>query len=72
MKHMVRFVRPGTFGNRWSYGFHSLPRWPDGRPLQTEAELGTFRSGGCVRQADHKAEALYEWADLGTVVHVIP
>ncbi len=72
MKHMVRFVRPGTFGNKWSYGFHAIPRYPNGRPMQTEDELGTFRSGGCVRQADAKAAWLFEWADLGTTVHAIP
>ena len=72
MKHMVRFVRPGTWGNRWAYGFHSIPRYSDGRPMQTEAQLGTHRSGGCVRQADHKAYALFLWADIGTTVHAIP
>ncbi|KAA3635169.1 MAG: hypothetical protein DWP92_11465, partial [Armatimonadetes bacterium] len=65
MKHMVRFVRPGTWGNRWAYGFHSIPRYPSGKPMQTEAEMGSFRSGGCVRQPDHKAEALYDWASIG-------
>ena len=72
MKHMVRFVRPGSWGNRWAYGFHSIPRYPNGQPMQTEDELGYFRSGGCVRQADHKAAALYAWADIGTTVHAIP
>lgn len=72
MKHMVRFVRPGTWGNQWAYGFHSIPRYPDGRPMQTEAELGYYRSGGCIRQADHKAIALFAWAELGTTVHAIP
>jgi putative cell wall-binding protein len=72
MEHMVRFVPPYMFGNRLAYGFHSIPRYPDGTPLQTEDELGTFLSGGCVRQADHKAEALYEWAPIGTTVVVLP
>ena len=72
MKHMVRFVRPGTFGNQWSYGFHSIPRYSNGQPMQTEAQLGSFGSGGCVRQADYKAQALYYWAPIGTVVHAIP
>jgi len=72
MKHMVRFVRPGTWGNRWAYGFHSIPRYSNGQPMQTEAQLGNFGSGGCVRQADHKAAALFEWADIGTIVHAIP
>jgi putative cell wall-binding protein len=72
MKHMVRFVRPGTWGNQWSYGFHSIPRYSDGRPMQTEAQLGVHRSGGCVRQADYKAAALFAWASIGTTVHAIP
>lgn len=72
MKHMVRFVRPGSWGNRWAYGFHSIPRYPNGQPMQTEDELGYFRSGGCVRQSDDKAAALYAWADIGTVVYAIP
>ena len=72
MKHMVRFVRPGTWGNQWSYGFHSIPRYPDGRPMQTVDELGYYRSGGCVRQEDGKAAALFAWAEIGTTVHAIP
>jgi len=72
MRHMVRFVRPGTWGNQWSYGFHSIPRYSNGRPMQTEAELGSYGSGGCVRQADYKAEAMYAWAGIGTTVIVIP
>jgi hypothetical protein len=72
MKHMVRFVRPGTWGNQWSYGFHSIPRYANGTPMQTEAQMGTHRSGGCVRQPDAKAYALFQWADIGTTVHAIP
>ena len=72
MKHMVRFVRPGTWGNRWSYGFHSIPRYPNGQPMQTAAELGAFGSGGCIRQPDYKAAILFDWAEMGTVVHAIP
>jgi hypothetical protein len=64
MRHMVRFAH----GPRVPYGFHSIPRGSDGQPLQTEEELGQFRSGGCVRQADAKAEALYAWAPIGTTV----
>jgi hypothetical protein len=72
MQHMVRFVRPGTFGNRWAYGFHSIPRYPNGQPMQTADELGFYRSGGCVRQEDWRAAYLFEWADFGTAVHVLP
>lgn len=72
MKYMVRFVRPNTWGNQWSYGFHAIPHYANGQPMQTEDQLGEFHSGGCVRQADDKALALYGWADIGTVVHAIP
>lgn len=72
MSHMVRFVRPGTFGNQWAYGFHSIPRYPDGRPMQTVDELGYYRSGGCVRQEDWRAEFLFNWVDIGTPVHALP
>lgn len=68
MQHMVRFA----WGTRWAYGFHSIPRYSDGRPMQTEAELGTFGSGGCVRQADHRAKFLFDWAPIGTTVIVLP
>ena len=68
MTHMVRFAH----GTRLSIGFHGIPRYANGQPMQTEAQLGTFRSSGCVRQADHKAEALYNWAPVGTTVVVLP
>jgi lipoprotein-anchoring transpeptidase ErfK/SrfK len=68
MTHMVRFAR----GVRWPYGFHSIPIYPDGRPLQTEDQLGTFRSGGCVRQKNSDAVFVFNWADIGTTVHVTP
>lgn len=72
MNHMVRFVPPYMLGNRLAYGFHSIPRYADGTPMQSEDELGTFLSGGCVRQADHKARALFDWAPIGTTVVVLP
>jgi hypothetical protein len=73
MEHMVRFVRPYEDGNlnRLSIGFHAIPRYRDGTPMQTEAQLGTFQSAGCVRQSDEKATALYRWTPLGTKVVVL-
>lgn len=68
MKHMVRF----THGRSLAIGFHSIPRDAYGRPLQTEAQLGTYRSSGCIRQRDDLAEALYHWAPVGTTVVVTP
>lgn len=67
MDHMVRF----TFGRRLAIGFHSIPRYGDGTPMQTIDELGTYQSAGCIRQDPAKAEALYHWAEVGTTVVVL-
>jgi hypothetical protein len=54
-------------------GFHEIPRITrTGQPMQTEAELGQFRSHGCVRQSAADAAWLYEWASLGDTVVVLP
>ena len=68
MKHMVRFAR-GRSGA--AIGFHSIPNDPHAAPIQTEDELGQFRSAGCIRQRNDKAAQLYEWAPIGTPVAVI-
>ena len=64
---MPRFAR----GRTLAIGFHSIPR-KNGVPIQSEAQLGTFRSAGCVRQADRDALALWNFAPLGTKVVVTP
>jgi hypothetical protein len=54
-------------------GFHEIPRLTsNGQPMQTEAELGQFRSHGCVRQAAVDASWLYDWASVGDTVVVLP
>lgn len=68
MEHMVRFA----WGKTLSIGFHAIPRYGDGSPMQSVDQLGTFRSGGCVRQREDQALALYEWAPIGTKVVVLP
>ena len=68
MKHMVRFAR-GRSGA--AIGFHSIPNNSYGNPIQTDAQLGTFRSAGCVRQRNDKALQLYQWAPIGTPVVVV-
>ncbi|MDH3472030.1 MAG: L,D-transpeptidase, partial [Acidimicrobiia bacterium] len=68
MAHMARFAH----GTRLPYGFHAIPLYSDGRPMQTIDELGYYRSGGCVRQTNEDAAFLYEWAPIGTAVHVLP
>ncbi len=67
MNHMVRFAH----GRRLSIGFHSIPRYRSGAPMQSEAQLGTYQSAGCVRQADHQAAALFAWARIGDTVVVV-
>lgn len=69
MKWMARFTHASS---GIAIGFHSIPRYSNGQPMQTEDELGYYRSGGCIRQADIKAAALYEWAPIGTTVIVLP
>lgn len=68
MNHMIRFAR----GASLAIGFHSIPRYADGTPMQSEAELGSFRSSGCIRQRDDLAAALYAWSRVGDTVVVVP
>lgn len=67
MNHMVRFAR----GRNLAIGFHSIPRYGSGRPMQSETQLGTYQSAGCVRQADHQAAALFDWVRIGDTVVVV-
>ncbi len=66
MENMVRFAH-----GEWPYGFHSIPVWPDDDPLQVPAQLGTHRSGGCVRQLWDDASAMFDWAEIGDRVILI-
>ena len=67
LDYMVRFV-PGEL----AIGFHAIPVTEDGTPIQSEAELGQYRSHGCVRQAPDDAAFLYNWTPIGTPVVVTP
>jgi len=67
MRYMVRFAR----GTSLAIGFHTIPRRADGQPIQTTGELGSYRSHGCVRQAESDALALWEFAPVGTTVVVV-
>lgn len=66
MEFMVRFARA-----EWPYGFHSIPVWPDEQPLQDSEQLGTHRSGGCVRQEFDDAAFVFDWSKIGDRVIVI-
>ena len=67
LKYMVRFART----RRLSVGFHAIPVRRNGRPIQSESELGQYRSHGCVRQRESDAEIMWNWAQLGTRVVVV-
>lgn len=69
--HMVRFA----FGNdgKTAIGFHSIPRYYDGKPMHSTDQLGLpVATGGCVRMAPEAAEQLYEWSKVGDRVVVLP
>lgn len=68
MNYMVRFDR----GRNANIGFHDIPKYFDGTYAQTEGQLGTALSDGCVRQRLSNAKALYEFAKVGTTVIVVP
>lgn len=69
MNWMVRFTISPNGKNY--IGFHEIPT-KNGVPMQTEEQLGTHQSGGCIRLAPQAAKTLYDWADIGTKVVVIP
>lgn len=51
------------------YFIHELPYWPSGY-REGEAHLGTRVSHGCIRLGIGAAKAVYDFADVGTVVYV--
>lgn len=66
MQYFVRFAH----GRHAAIGFHSIPT-KHGRPLQTEAQLGTPQSHGCIRQRLSDAAAMWAFAPVGTDVVVV-
>jgi len=63
---MTRFAFGPEGGN---IGFHEIPR-KNGRPMQTESQLGSFAGSGCVRMATDDVKFIYRWAKPGTTVVV--
>jgi len=62
MPWWMQFTKQGA-------GLHELPEWPGGAK-EGAAHLGTPVSHGCVRLGIGPAEALYDWAPIGTPVIV--
>lgn len=67
MRDMVRFAH----GDNLPIGFHAIPNDGNGRPLESEDQLGEYHSAGCVRQSIGHAAELYDWAEVGTAVIVL-
>jgi lipoprotein-anchoring transpeptidase ErfK/SrfK len=68
--YMVRFAHGCRGGN---IGFHEIPTDSrTGNKMQTVAQLGQPLSGGCVRQSVPDAVWMWDWAQLGTKVVVLP
>jgi len=63
---MTRFALGPDGGN---IGFHEIPR-KNGKPMQTESQLGSFAGSGCVRMATEDVKFIYRWAKPGTTVVV--
>ena len=59
-------------GRTTDIGFHGIPRMPNGGLIQSESELGQYRSHGCVRQAISDAILTWNFAPTGTTVVVVP
>lgn len=66
MQYFVRFAH----GPNAAIGFHSIPT-KNGTPLQTEAQLGTPQSHGCIRQKLSDAQRMWDFAGVGTDVVVV-
>jgi hypothetical protein len=67
MQYFVRFTQGPTGA---AIGFHTIPTH-NGVPLQSEAQLGTPQSHGCIRQRTPDAIALWNHAPVGTDVVVV-
>lgn len=68
MRFMIRFAKGPKGGN---IGFHEIPV-QNGKPLQTNAMLGQPISDGCLRQSTEDAMFMWDWAQVGTKIVVVP
>lgn len=59
-----------AYGSTSDIGFHGIPLRPDGSPIQSDDELGQFRSHGCVRERQSDAVLTWNFGTLGTPVIV--
>jgi hypothetical protein len=67
MRYMVRFAQ----GKHSAIGFHDIPvSDASGSLVQSQSQLGTPLSAGCIRQWEPDAKALWRFAVKGTTVVV--
>jgi lipoprotein-anchoring transpeptidase ErfK/SrfK len=66
MQYMVRFAS----GDHAAIGFHDIPARSDGTLVESQSELGTPASSGCIRQWITDARALWEFSRVHTSVVV--
>ena len=66
LDYMLRFAH----GKDLPIGFHAIPVHKDGRQAQSDAELGQYRSAGCVRQSRADAAFMWDFAQIGVPVVV--
>jgi hypothetical protein len=59
------------FAGSLENGFHALPVMPNGETIWSNA-LGTPASYGCIVLGAQEAQALYDWAEVGTSVQINP
>jgi hypothetical protein len=59
-----------TYGSTTDIGFHGIPIRRSGTPIQSDAQLGTPLSHGCIRQNQWAARVLWDWTPMGTTVVV--
>lgn len=61
-----------AYGRSTDIGFHGIPLYGSGRPIQSDAQLGQALSHGCVRVAQDKALAIWLFTEVGSTVVVVP
>jgi len=66
--NMTRFALGPAGGN---IGFHEIPV-KNGKPLQTEEQLGSFLGSGCLRMSAADAKFIFNFGKPGTKVVVVP
>ena len=66
--NMTRFAIGPAGGN---IGFHEIPV-KNGKPLQTEDQLGSFQGSGCLRMSADDAKFIFNFGKPGTKVVVLP